>query len=130
VIVGVDPKLARELDTLKQRLEAKLREHEDLSKVVKLLHGRPDKQAVCDKARTTLQKVCAEIGEQMERQSQLEAEAKLAHHAKIVIGERVFSGVTVAIAQHTRFINEDMGRGVFHLDDGGGLGFGTLARGK
>ncbi len=130
VTVGVDPKLQQELDALKQRLEAKLKEHEDLSKVLKLLHGRPDKQAVCDKARTTLQKVCAEIGEQMERKSQLEAEATLANHAKIVIGERLFSGVTVAIAQHTRFINEDMGRGVFHLDDGGGLGFGTLARGQ
>jgi uncharacterized protein (DUF342 family) len=130
ITVGINPKLQQEIDGHKQRLEAKLREHDDLSKVVKLLHGRADKQAMYDKARLTLQKVSADIGEEMQRQGQLEAEAKLADQAKVVIGERVCSGVTVAMGGHTRYVNEDLGRGVFHLDEGGELGFGTLARGQ
>ena len=130
ITVGINPKLQQALDEHRQRLDAKLKEHDDVTKVVKLLGGRPDKQALCDKARLTLKKVCAEIGEEMERQRTLEAEAKLADHARVVIGERVFAGVTVTVGRHTRFINEDMGRGVFHLDQGGELGFGTLARGQ
>jgi uncharacterized protein len=128
ITVGINPKLQQELDEHRQRLDARLKEHDDVTKLVKLLSGRPDKQAMCEKARVTLKKVCADIGEEMERQRALEAEAKLADHAKIVIGERVFAGVTVTVGRHTRFINEDMGRGVFHLDEGGELGFGTLAR--
>ncbi|MPZ42887.1 MAG: DUF342 domain-containing protein [Betaproteobacteria bacterium] len=130
ITVGINPKLQQEIDGNKQRLEAKLKEHDDLSKVVKLLQGRADKQALYDKARLTLQKVCADIGEEMERQAQLEAAAKLTDNAKIVAGERLCSGVTVSLGQHTRYVNEDLGRGVFHLDEGGELGFGTLARGQ
>ena len=130
ITVGLDPRLQQAIDENRSRLDAKLREHDDVSKIVKLLGGRADKQAMCEKARVTLVKVSAEIGEKMERQRTLEAEAKLAGHAKIVIGEQVCAGVTVTIGSHTRYVNEDMGRGVFHLDEGGGLGFGTLARGQ
>ena len=130
VTVGINPKLQQEIDGHKQRLDAKLKEHGDLTKVVKLLQGRADKQALYDKARLTLQKVCTEIGEEMARQAELEAEAKLADNAKIVAGERMCAGVTVCLGRHTRYVNEDLGRGVFHLDEGGELGFGTLARGQ
>jgi uncharacterized protein (DUF342 family) len=130
ITVGVDPRLQQQIDALKQSLEAKLKEHDDLSKVVKLLQGRTEKQAMCEKARVTLQKVCVEIAETMERQSALEAEAKLADHAKVVVGERACSGVTVVLGRYTRFLNEDVGRGVFQIDESGELAFGTLARGR
>ena len=96
--------------------------------VVKLLQGRADRLAVYDKARVTLKKVCEEIGEEMERQRVLEAEARLADNAKIVVGERVCAGVTVYVGRHTRYVNEDAGRGVYHVEESGELGFGALAR--
>jgi uncharacterized protein (DUF342 family) len=130
ITVGINPELQSAMDEHRQRLDAKLKEHDDLSKVVKLLSGRPEKQAMCEMARVTVIKVSAEIGEEMERARALEAEAKLAGNAKVVIGERIYSGVTVAVGRHSRYINEDMARGVFHLDEGGELGFGTLARGQ
>jgi uncharacterized protein (DUF342 family) len=128
VTVGINPKLQQEIDGHRQRLDAKLKEHGDLTKVVKLLQGRADKHAVYDKARVTLKKVCEEIGEEMERQRLLEAEARLADNAKVVVGERVCAGVTVYVGRHTRYVNEDAGRGVYHLEGGGELGFGALAR--
>jgi uncharacterized protein (DUF342 family) len=130
ITVGLDPRLQQAMDEHRSRLDAKLKEHDDVSKIVKLLSGRADKQALCEKARMTVMKVSAEIGEEMERLRTLEAEAKLADHAKIVIGERVYAGVTVTVGPHTRYVNEDMGRGVYHLDEGGELSFGTLARGQ
>ena len=130
VTVGINPLLQQEIDGHRSRLDAKLKEHDDLTKVVKLLQGRPDKQPLYDKARVTLQKVCSDIGEEMERQRQLEAEAKLADQAKVVVAERVASGVTVCLGKHTFKTTTEMGRGVFQLNENGELGFGTLARGQ
>lgn len=129
ITVGIDPELQREIERHRQRLAAKLREHEDVSKLVKLLRGRADKQALYDKARIALGNVCAEIVEQMRRKRELEAEAKFAENARIVAGECLCAGVTVCLGQHTRYINEDLGRGVFQVDQAGEFGFGALARG-
>jgi uncharacterized protein (DUF342 family) len=123
VRVGINPLLQRMLDENRERLDAKLKQHDDVSKVIKLLCGRPEKQELCEKARTTSEKLCEEIGEEVERQRLLEAEAQLADGAKIVVREAVAAGVTVSVGRRTRTTTDDMGRGAFMLGGRGEMEF-------
>ena len=130
VAVGISPRLQRELEEHRRRLDAKLKEHDDVTKLVKLLKARADKRELYEKACATLAKVTAEISEEIARKRELDAEAKLAESAKVVVGERVHAGVTICLGRQARYVNEDMGRGVFQLDEGGALSYGTLAQGR
>lgn len=129
VMTGVNPLLQRAMDEQRKRRDALLKQHDDVSKIVKLLQGRPDKRDVYEKARLTLKKLSEDIAEALEDAQVIEAEGKLAEHAKIVVGEAVAAGVTVVLGRRSIYINEDAGRGVFHLEAGGEIGFSTLARG-
>lgn len=130
IMAGVNPLLQRAMEEHRKRREGLLKQHDDVSKIVKLLHGRPDKKDIYDKARLTLKKVSEDIAEEMEDERVLEAEGKLAEHAKIVVGESVAAGVTVVLGKRSIYINEATGRGVFHLEAGNEIGFSTLARGS
>lgn len=127
VVVGVNPMLQRTLEEHKHLLDAKLKEHGDILKVVTLLATRPDKRDMLDKARLTLKKVGEEIAQEMEDERVIQAEMKLADHASVVVGSRVESGATVVIGRRSWYASEELGRGVFHLDGKGELTFGTLA---
>jgi uncharacterized protein (DUF342 family) len=129
VIVGINPLLQRAMDEHRARLDALLKQHDEVTKVVKLLQGRADKRALYDKARLTLKKVSEDIAEEMEEQRVIEAESKLAEHAKVVVGESVAAGVTVVIGRRSKFISEAAGRGVFDFE-AGDIRYSTLAREK
>lgn len=129
VVAGMNPLLQRAMEEHRKKRDALLKQHDDVSKVLKLLKGHPEKQAIFDKARLTLKKVSEEIAEALEDERVIEAEAKLADHAKVVVGEAISAGVTVMLGRRSVYIKEDAGRGVFTLDAGGDIGFSTLARG-
>lgn len=130
VMAGVNPLLQRAMEEHRGRRESLLKQHDDVSKIVKLLQGRTDKRDVHEKARLTLKKLSEDIAEELEDERVLEAEGKLAEHAKIVVGESVTAGVTVVLGRRSIYINEETGRGVFHMENGGEIGFSTLARGS
>jgi uncharacterized protein (DUF342 family) len=130
VMAGVNPLLQRAMDEHRKRRESLLKQHDDVSKVLKLLQGRADKKEIYEKARLTLKKLSEDIAEQLEDERVLEAEGKLAEHAKIVVGETVSAGVTVVLGRRSIYINQDTGRGVFHMESGGEIGFSTLVRGS
>lgn len=130
VMAGVNPLLQRAMEEHRKRREGLLKQHYDVSKILKLLHGRPDKKDIYEKARLTLKKLSEDIAEEMEDERVLEAEGKLAEHAKIVVGESVAAGVTVVLGKRSIYVNEATGRGVFHLEAGNEIGFSTLARGS
>lgn len=129
VMAGVNPLLQRAMEEHRRKRDALLKQHEDVSKIVKLLKGHPEKKDVYDKARLTLKKLSEDIAEELEDERVIEAEGKLAEHAKVVVGEAVAAGVTVVLGRRSLYIKEDAGRGVFTLDAGGEVGFSTLARG-
>jgi len=127
VFVGINPLLQRALDEQKQRLESKLKEHGDLSKVVQILKQRPDRKEMLEKAQSTLKKVSEEIAETMEEERRLNTELKLADTAEIKVLEGAYAGTTVALGKKSKFIGEDFGRGIFRLSDGE-LVYGDLPR--
>lgn len=130
VMAGVNPLLQRAMEEHRHRREGLLKQHDDVSKIVRLLQGRADKKDVYEKARLTLKKLSEDIAEELEDERVLEAEGKLAEHAKIVVGESVTAGVTVVLGRRSIYINQETGRGVFHMESGGEIGFSTLARGS
>lgn len=130
VMAGVNPLLQRAMEEHRKRRDSLLKQHEDVSKIVKLLRGNAQKQEIYDKARLTLKKLSEDIAEELEDERVIEAEGKLAEHAKVVVGEAVAAGVTVVLGRRSVYIKEDAGRGVFTLDAGGEVGFSTLARGQ
>jgi uncharacterized protein (DUF342 family) len=123
VLVGINPLLQRMLDENRHRLDAKLKQHEDVTKVVRLLRDRPEKEVLYEKACTTLQKLTAETREELERQQELEAEAKLVDNARIVVRQGIHADVIVSVGRRTRTVAEDMGRGAFALDASGEMEF-------
>lgn len=130
VMAGVNPLLQRAMEEHRKRREGLLKQHDDVSKIVKLLKNHPEKREIYEKARLTLKKLSEDIAEELEDEQVIEAEGKLAEHAKVVVGEAVAAGVTIVMGRRSVFVNEDSGRGVFHLEGGGEIGFSTLARGN
>lgn len=130
VMAGVNPLLQRAMEEHRQKRESLLKQHGDVSKIVKLLASHPEKREVYEKARLTLKKLSEDIAEELEDEKVIEAESKLAEHAKVVVGEAVAAGVTVVLGRRSVYIGEPTGRGVFNLDAGGEVGFSTLARGN
>lgn len=118
VSVGVNPLLQQMMEAKKQAIAAKVREHADLSKLIKLLQEKPDKREMLDRARNTLRKVSEEISAAMEEERALLSEAKLADQADIAVREGIFGGTTVTVGRRSKFIAEDCGRGVFRLTEG------------
>lgn len=117
IFVGVNPLLQKAVDEGRQKLDRKLKEHGELSKVVKLLASRPDKREIFDKARTTLRKVNEEIAEAIAEDRVLRERMQIAAKAKIVVRNRAFGGVTAVVGRLSRFLAEDQGPGVFLVDD-------------
>jgi uncharacterized protein (DUF342 family) len=117
VFVGVNPLLQKAIEEHRQRLDAKLKENGELTKVLKLLATRPDKREIADKARLTLKKVNEEIAEILSEERVLKSQLHVAHQARIVVGGRVCGGVMVAIGKKSQFVSEDIGAGVFVIAD-------------
>jgi len=128
VMAGVNPLLQRAMEEHRRKRDSLLKQHDDVSKIVKLLGGNAQKREIYEKARLTLKKLSEDIAEELEDERVIEAEGKLAAHAKVVVGEAVAAGVTVMLGRRSSYIKEDTGRGVFTLDAGGEVGFSTLAR--
>lgn len=126
VFVGVNPLTQRALDELKRRLDAKLKENGELTKVMQILKARPDKQEMAGKARLTLRKVNEEIVEIMEETRAIEAQVRVADESRIVVSRTTHAGVMIAIGKKSKFIADDRGPGVFVLADGE-LIYGDLA---
>ena len=126
VFVGVNPLLQKAIEEHRQRLDGKLKENTELTKVLKLLATRPDKRDIADKARLTLKKVDEEIAEILNEERNLKSQLQVADKAKIVVGGKVFGGAMVAIGKKSQFVPEDIGPGVFVIADDA-LIYGDLA---
>lgn len=117
VFVGVNPLLQKAMDEHRQRLDAKLKENGELTKVLKLLATRPDKREIADKARLTLKKVNEEIAEILSEERALKTQMQVADQAMIVVSGKICGGVMVAIGKKSQFVAEDTGPGVFVIVD-------------
>lgn len=118
VFAGVNPLLQKAIEKQRQRMNGKLNEHTELSKVVKILKTRPDRQEMLDKARATLKKVSEEIAEIMAEEKRLSDEMRHADEAEILVSSGVYAGTMVAIGKKSRFVTEDCGSIAFRLLDG------------
>jgi uncharacterized protein (DUF342 family) len=126
VFVGVNPLLQQALDEHRHRLDAKLKENGELTKVLKLLTARPDKREIADKARLTLKKVNEEIAEILSEEQALKSRLSVADQAKVVAFGCIHGGVTIAIGRKSKFVSDDLGPGVFVVADGS-LVYGDVA---
>lgn len=118
VFVGFNPLLQRAFDEQKHALTAKLKEHADISKIIKLLANQPEKIDMLKRARNSMRKISEEINEILEHEKQLKYEMEFADHAEVIVMESVFSGSMIAIGKKSFYVAEDMGRGVFSLEAG------------
>ena len=115
--VGVNPLIQQALDTAKLKLDAKLKEHAEVTKIGKLLASRPDKKEMLDKAKATIKKISEEIAEIMDDERRLTGELQLANQAEITVTRKIHAGCMVAIGKKSKFIGDDREGAVFRLID-------------
>lgn len=108
VFVGINPLIQEEMVNKKRFLSAKVKEHADLAKVVKLLQQQPNKKNLLDKARHTMHIVTQEINRAIEEERALAADISMADAAEIEVSGGVFSGSRIAIGKKTLFIADDL----------------------
>lgn len=115
ILIGVNPLLQKTLNEKRAIATAKLKEHGDLEKAVKVLQGRPDRQEILEKVHLTLARTEEELAEAMADAHALEAEIKQADHAEIIVKRNVFPGVLVIIGHRRTMVTEQRGPGTFRL---------------
>jgi uncharacterized protein (DUF342 family) len=115
--VGVNPLIQQALDATKAKLDNKLKEHAEITKVGKLLATRPDKKELLEKAKATLKKISEEIAEIMDDERRLTAELQLANQAEIVVTRKIHAGCMIAIGKKSKFIGEDREAATFRIAD-------------
>ncbi|MDO8931466.1 MAG: FapA family protein, partial [Rhodocyclaceae bacterium] len=115
IMIGVNPLLQQALDEKRTLVAAKLKEHDDLEKVVKVLQNRPDRLEMLEKARLTLGRTEEELAEATADANALEADIKQADNAEVVVKRAVFPGVSVTIGHRRKVVTEQRGPGTFRL---------------
>ncbi|HEX8986890.1 MAG TPA: FapA family protein [Rhodocyclaceae bacterium] len=115
VNVGMNPELVAALDAKKAAVGAKLKEHEDLDKVIKVLEKRPGREEMLAKAKLTFEKTGEELGVLLAEQQALEDQLKLADNAEVVVKAQVHPGTTVTIGRRYTVVSDTQGAGVFRL---------------
>lgn len=118
VLVGVNPLLTAALERQRARLNAKLTEHANLSKVIRLLAERRNNPEMLAKARLTLKKTEEEIAEASQEEKLLQDELKLADHARVDVYRSVLAGTTIVIGRTSHFVPEDRGGGSYSIVNG------------
>lgn len=113
VYVGVNPLIQNRLQELRNIVSAKIKEHGEIEKVIKLLATRPDKQDMLQKARLTLKKIQEEMAQAMDEEKLTSTQLKEAEGSTIVVEQATYSGTTVALGRTSKFVKEDHGPGVF-----------------
>lgn len=115
ITVGLNPELVSAIDAKKAAAAAKLKEHEDLGKAIKVLQTRPGREAMLEKARLTHEKTGEELREILADQAALEEQLKLADGAEVAVKAKVHPGTTVAIGRRFTVVADTLGAGVFRL---------------
>jgi uncharacterized protein (DUF342 family) len=116
IYVGLNPELVAAVDAKKAAVAAKLKEHEDLEKVIKVLLLRPNgREEMLAKARLTFEKTGEELGVLLAEQQALEEQLKLADRAEVAVKAQVHPGTTVTIGRRHTVVSDTLGSGVFRL---------------
>ena len=115
IVVGMNPALVAAIDEKKAAAAAKLKEHDDLEKVIKVLPTRPGREDLLVKARLTFARTAEELAEIMADQGALEAQLELADRAEVVVKATVHPGITVAIGRKFTVVADTLGAGAFRL---------------
>lgn len=116
-VVGINPLLQHRLQELKEQLMRGLKQHSDVSKLVKFLKQHPEKAELLEKASLTLRKVTAEVAATLAEERQFEAHLQWSDHAQIVAHQRVMDGTRVMIGKRAHYVGEELGPGVFQIQE-------------
>jgi uncharacterized protein (DUF342 family) len=115
ITVGMNPELSAALEDKKAAVTAKLKEHDDLEKVIKVLQARPGREAMLEKAKLTYVKTGEELGELLAEQKEIEDQLKLADNAAVVVKATVHPGTMVTIGRRYTLVSDKLGTGTFRL---------------
>jgi uncharacterized protein (DUF342 family) len=115
ITVGVNPELEAAIDEQKIAVDAKLKEQEDLEKIIKVLQARPGREDLLAKAKLTFEKKATELADLLAQLDELEAQLKLSETAEVVVKAEVHPGTMVTIGHKLHIVSDDLGAGVFRL---------------
>jgi uncharacterized protein (DUF342 family) len=115
IIVGMNPELNAAFEEKKAAVAAKLKEREDLEKVIKVLQARPGREAMLEKAKATYTKAGEDLNQLLAEQQAIEDQLKLADNAEVAIKAKVFPGTMITIGRRYMLVSDTLGKGVFRL---------------
>ncbi|MGE5466750.1 MAG: DUF342 domain-containing protein [Ignavibacteria bacterium] len=116
ITVGLNPELANAIDEKKALVAAKLKEHDDLEKVIKVLEARTaGREEMLAKARLTFEKTGEELRDLIADQAALEGQLKLADNAEVAVKAKVHPGTTITIGRRFTVVTDTLGAGSFRL---------------
>jgi len=117
--VGVNPLIHSKLNALVLQLQHLEKEREDIARVIAYTLEHPTRinPDIMHKAELTYDKLQADITELTQEKESLQTQMKLADSARVIVGQRMYSGVEVNIGDKMRLIDEERIGGVFCLRD-------------
>jgi uncharacterized protein (DUF342 family) len=120
VEVGLNPTINDRLEAIKKTLQEKMKEQEELHKALAYIHNNPGrvKEEIREKAERTHEKIMLDISDLFEEKATLQKQLELCENAKVVVKQKVHSGVQIRIGHKVRDILDEREAGVFKLREG------------
>lgn len=120
VRAGFNPVIQAEINRLKQIIDTKEKELEDVRKIVNFILAHPEKgkSGLLQKLYHTREKLEADCTRFHTERTQLLSEMTLADHAQVIVDHAVHCGVEIQIGHSIWKNTEERGKGVFQLIDG------------
>lgn len=125
LVVGTNPYLHEKLHHAGKDMAAKVKELDDVIKLLAYIEGHPDrlKHEIHDKAETTRTTLLHGIEQDQQEIDLLTLQLKLAEEAKVVAENAVFTGVQVEIGSKSHNVAVQRDGGAFSLNEKGEIEF-------
>lgn len=123
VLVGANPELELEYQTLQQRIDQEKANEENLQKLVQHLGAIGDPKGMLERVKTSWRQAVQVWGASLVERGELEKELALTRNAKVEIGVGVVGGVDLAFGGTKARLNKDYGPGSFSIDTDGRVAF-------
>jgi uncharacterized protein (DUF342 family) len=120
VAVGVNPRLAEEIKTLRREVARRQLSLDDLEKLFRFVAEHPGRLPAdkLEKARHTQEVLAGEVAALKAEESALREQMALAEDARVEVGRALFSNVEVAFGEKLFRSTDERGPGVFVMKDG------------
>jgi uncharacterized protein (DUF342 family) len=116
VIVGANPELELERQTLQQRIDAEKANEENLQKLVHHLGAIRDPKGMLDRVKSSWRQAVQVWGKSLAERGELDKELALTRNARVEVSVGVVGGVDLAFGGTKVKLRKDYGPGYFSTD--------------